>query len=66
MTNFGYTLMTEQNGPRDLVRFATGAEEAGFDFEVMSDHFSPADRAGARRTPGRCSARSPTRPRAWT
>ena len=41
MTNFGYTLMTEQNGPRDLVRFATGAEEAGFDFEVMSDHFSP-------------------------
>ena len=41
MTNFGYTLMTEQNGPRHLVRFATGAEEAGFDFEVMSDHFSP-------------------------
>ena len=24
MTNFGYTLMTEQNGPRELVRFATG------------------------------------------
>jgi G6PDH family F420-dependent oxidoreductase len=41
MTNFGYTLMTEQSGPRDLVRFASGAEEAGFDFEVMSDHFSP-------------------------
>ena len=41
MTNFGYTLMTEQNGPRELVRYATGAEEAGFDFEVMSDHFSP-------------------------
>jgi G6PDH family F420-dependent oxidoreductase len=41
MTSFGYTLMTEQNGPRDLVRFATGAEEAGFDFEVMSDHYSP-------------------------
>ena len=41
MTNFGYTLMTEQNGPRDLVRFAAAAEEAGFDFEVMSDHFSP-------------------------
>ena len=33
--------MTEQAGPRDLVRHAVGAEEVGFDFEVMSDHFSP-------------------------
>ena len=41
MTSFGYTLMTEQAGPRDLVRFATAAEEAGFDFEVMSDHYFP-------------------------
>ena len=41
MTSFGYTLMTEQSGPRELVRYAAGAEEAGFDFEVMSDHFSP-------------------------
>lgn len=37
----GYTLMTEQAGPGDLVRFAAGAEQAGFDFEVMSDHYSP-------------------------
>ncbi|MEV6447903.1 TIGR03557 family F420-dependent LLM class oxidoreductase [Amycolatopsis sp. NPDC051716] len=37
----GYTLMTEQAGPNDLVRFAAGAERAGFDFEVMSDHYSP-------------------------
>ena len=37
----GYTLMTEQSGPKDLVRWAVGAEEAGFDFEVMSDHYSP-------------------------
>ncbi|NBH09187.1 TIGR03557 family F420-dependent LLM class oxidoreductase [Amycolatopsis sp. SID8362] len=37
----GYTLMTEQTGPNDLVRFAAGAEAAGFDFEVMSDHYSP-------------------------
>jgi hypothetical protein len=29
MTNFGYTLMTEQNGPRDLVRFATGPRRPG-------------------------------------
>ncbi|MGM1061835.1 LLM class F420-dependent oxidoreductase [Saccharothrix sp. Mg75] len=37
----GYTLMTEQAGPRDLVRHAALAEQAGFDFEVMSDHYSP-------------------------
>ncbi|MBY4575899.1 LLM class F420-dependent oxidoreductase [Gordonia paraffinivorans] len=40
-TRFGYTLMTEQAGPKDLVRFAVGAEEAGFDFEVSSDHYFP-------------------------
>jgi G6PDH family F420-dependent oxidoreductase len=37
----GYTLMTEQAGPRELVRDAARAEAAGFDFEVMSDHYSP-------------------------
>src|SRR6476619_6607843 len=41
MTRFGYTLMTEQTGPRELVRDAAHAEAAGFDFEVMSDHYSP-------------------------
>ncbi|WIM86438.1 LLM class F420-dependent oxidoreductase [Candidatus Mycobacterium wuenschmannii] len=41
MTRFGYTLMTEQNGPKDLVRNAISAEHRGFDFEVASDHFSP-------------------------
>ena len=41
MTRFGYTLMTEQSGPKDLVRYAVAAEEAGFDFEVSSDHYSP-------------------------
>jgi len=41
MTNFGYTLMTEQSGPKDLVRHAVSAEQCGFDFEVCSDHFSP-------------------------
>nr|WP_281385992.1 LLM class F420-dependent oxidoreductase [Nocardioides luti] len=34
-------MMTEQSGPRELVAYATAAEEAGFDFEVMSDHYSP-------------------------
>jgi G6PDH family F420-dependent oxidoreductase len=41
MTRFGYTLMTEQSGPRELVRYAVAAEQVGFDFEVMSDHYSP-------------------------
>jgi G6PDH family F420-dependent oxidoreductase len=41
MTKFGYTLMTEQSGPKDLVSYAVSAEERGFDFEVCSDHFSP-------------------------
>src|SRR3954454_18535112 len=41
MTRYGYTLMTEQSGPREIVRYAAGAEQAGFDFEVMSDHYSP-------------------------
>ncbi len=41
MTSFGYTLMTEQSGPRALVRYAALAEGAGFDFEVCSDHFFP-------------------------
>jgi G6PDH family F420-dependent oxidoreductase len=41
MTRFGYTLMTEQAGPRDLVRHASAGEAAGFDFEVMSDHYFP-------------------------
>ncbi|WP_309067567.1 LLM class F420-dependent oxidoreductase [Microbacterium sp.] len=41
MTRFGYTLMTEQSGPRELVRYAQRAEEVGFDFEVSSDHYSP-------------------------
>jgi G6PDH family F420-dependent oxidoreductase len=33
--------MTEQTGPRELVRDAPRAEQAGFDFEVMSDHYFP-------------------------
>ncbi|WP_169581802.1 MULTISPECIES: LLM class F420-dependent oxidoreductase [Microbacterium] len=41
MVRFGYTLMTEQSGPRALVRYAQAAEDAGFDFEVSSDHYSP-------------------------
>jgi G6PDH family F420-dependent oxidoreductase len=41
MVAFGYTLMTEQRGPRELVSDAVAAEQAGFDFEVISDHYFP-------------------------
>lgn len=41
MTRFGYTLMTEQSGPKELVRYAVAAERLGFDFEVSSDHYFP-------------------------
>ena len=37
----GYTMMTEQAGPKDLVSHVVGAEEVGFDFAVSSDHFFP-------------------------
>ncbi|MEV4312553.1 TIGR03557 family F420-dependent LLM class oxidoreductase [Actinocrispum sp. NPDC049592] len=37
----GYTLMTEQAGPVELVRHAAGAEQAGFSFAVSSDHYFP-------------------------
>ena len=41
MAGVGYTLMTEQAGPKDLVRWAVRAEETGFDLLVSSDHYSP-------------------------
>ncbi|HEX2073179.1 MAG TPA: TIGR03557 family F420-dependent LLM class oxidoreductase [Geodermatophilus sp.] len=37
----GYTMMTEQAGPKDLVAHVVGAEETGFDFAVCSDHYFP-------------------------
>jgi G6PDH family F420-dependent oxidoreductase len=41
MATVGYTLMTEQAGPADLVRWAGRAEQAGFGLLVSSDHFFP-------------------------
>jgi G6PDH family F420-dependent oxidoreductase len=37
----GYKLATEAFGPEDLVRQTIRAEQAGFDFVEMSDHFHP-------------------------
>ena len=38
IANVGYTLMTEQADPKDLVRWAARAEEVGFDLLVSSHH----------------------------
>jgi G6PDH family F420-dependent oxidoreductase len=47
MTEFGYALSSEEHGPRDLVRNARLAEEAGFTFALISDHYHPwVDRQG--------------------
>ena len=41
MTEFGYALSSEEHGPADLVENARRAEEAGFEFAMISDHFHP-------------------------
>jgi len=41
MTDFGYTMMCEQSRPDQLVRDVQAAEQAGFDFSVISDHYQP-------------------------
>ncbi|WP_030181178.1 LLM class F420-dependent oxidoreductase [Streptomyces sp. NRRL S-813] len=41
MVQIGYTMMTEQAGPRELVEHVVRAEEVGFDFSVISDHYFP-------------------------
>ncbi len=38
---FGYTLASEEFGPKELVKNAIRAEEVGFDFVGISDHFHP-------------------------
>ncbi|HET9344721.1 MAG TPA: LLM class flavin-dependent oxidoreductase, partial [Candidatus Limnocylindrales bacterium] len=41
MTSFGYALSSEEHAPVDLVGNARLAEEAGFEFAIISDHFHP-------------------------
>ena len=41
MVEIGYKLSSEEHGPADLVRYARRAEEAGFTFASISDHFHP-------------------------
>jgi coenzyme F420-dependent glucose-6-phosphate dehydrogenase len=41
VTTFGYWLSSEEHPPLDLVRGAVRAEELGFEFAMISDHFHP-------------------------
>jgi G6PDH family F420-dependent oxidoreductase len=41
MLKLGYKLMSEEHGPKELVKNAEAAEKAGFDFAAISDHFFP-------------------------
>jgi G6PDH family F420-dependent oxidoreductase len=41
VTDFGYTMMCEQSPPDQLVTDLVAAEQAGFDFSVISDHYQP-------------------------
>ena len=41
MVEVGYTMMGQQRSPKDLVNDLIHAEQAGFDFSVISDHFLP-------------------------
>ena len=41
MTEFGYKLSSEEHNPRDLIDYAARAENAGFTFAAISDHFHP-------------------------
>lgn len=41
MPRIGYTMMCEQAGPKELVRDLQSAEESGYEFAVISDHYFP-------------------------
>ncbi|WP_440008507.1 TIGR03557 family F420-dependent LLM class oxidoreductase [Halomicrococcus sp. SG-WS-1] len=41
MSQIGYTLSSEEHGPMELADYAAHAEEVGFDFASISDHFHP-------------------------
>ena len=41
MLEIGYALSSEEHRPGDLVRWAVAAEETGFRFALISDHYHP-------------------------
>src|SRR5262249_10908659 len=45
--SLGYKLSSEEQSPADLVRYAQMAEDSGFEFALISDHYHPwTDRQG--------------------
>jgi len=47
MITLGYKLSSEEHSAPDLVRYAQMAEDTGFGFALISDHFHPwIDRQG--------------------
>lgn len=41
MPEYGFNLSSEEHEPSELVRYARMAEDAGFSFAFVSDHFHP-------------------------
>src|SRR5881394_2507316 len=41
MLEIGYSLSSEEHTPDDLIHYAHRAEESGFSFALISDHFHP-------------------------
>ncbi len=63
MTQIGYAISSEEHHPNDIVRHASLAEEAGFTFSLISDHYHPwIDRQGQAPSSGLSSVASCGRP----
>ena len=63
MVQIGYTMMSEHSGPRQLVKDVVWAEQVGFDFSVVSDHYFPwMEEQGTPRTCRACRGRPPRQP----
>jgi coenzyme F420-dependent glucose-6-phosphate dehydrogenase len=41
MIELGYSLSSEELSPKDLIRYSRRAEDAGFGFALISDHYHP-------------------------
>jgi alkanesulfonate monooxygenase SsuD/methylene tetrahydromethanopterin reductase-like flavin-dependent oxidoreductase (luciferase family) len=62
MVEIGYALSSEEHPAPDLVRYARDAEESGFQYASLSDHFHPwIDRQGESSSLGVSSAPLRTR-----
>ena len=41
MVQLGYAISSEEHTPNDIVRHAVAAEQAGFPYALISDHYHP-------------------------